>query len=1043
MAQQSELVLQNEYFNESDGLVGRDVRSIAEDENGLIWIATNQGVNYFDGYKFNFIKIDYPVKDLILDKNGNIWVLPNRLFNNVVRNYILGSYWVESKYVSIINTDLKEQISLKEYLGEEVKSWENFSLTTAADFLVLQTDKQVYTYSKQLEKFDLDPNIDLGKMICIPVDIQSNRYYLIEGKKISFFDEFGRESWSRDYFVDKNSGRLKYFKLSEKGSLITQTFYYQKNKLYEINEIDVNGNITNVDKLNLTDNDILYFDSKFNAYDKFILNNGVNVTRAYGQIKVSHGEKKDIPIFQNQNIANYGVVVCMKDKYDNIWIGSYEGFHIFKIVENPFQIFLGEEAGFYSCRGIIEDVKGRLIVNTYNGIVLLENDLDRSLLDINTEYKNGIDIVKIEDTKYLLGSHVHSFSTVSIEEEPNPHLAIEGYSLEKKFRTEQILAQLEEDKYLVSSFLKLTILDISKNEFIDITCLESTDEIYSEYYYHADNQAEGIWLCGFKGLSLLNFRGTNDCDIETFFAEEEIRYMHKDAKGIIWLGTTNSGLLKWNRTQNIVEKFSVEQGLSNQTAHVIYPDKHNNLWITTNNGLNKFNKETEQIESFYKRDGLPNSEFNHTSHYKDEDGNFYFGSISGLVTFDPDDFEDTTNVSYPIRIGLVEIKSLNKKGLYENYIKEFKKEGKIDIYPDNSIYSLSFNLGNHFGTRDNFFETRLFGLEDNWTRSKNNEHRIGGLPAGKYEFQIRGSGAASELSENTIKIPIIVHNPIYLRPMFILLLLSAIALIVWLFFKWRLRRLRKEKLKLENLVEQRTQEIDSQRNELAEINRTKDRLFAIIAHDLRSPSLTLRGLTKKFNYLIQNERYDDLVNLGSYIEENLSGFEKLINNLLNWAVLQQKGLPINKEKLIVKELIDEILSIYKVMLETRSMKVKMNLNKDSMIFMDRNMASTILRNLIDNAIKYSNDNGIIEISSRTEDLFEVISIKDNGKGMTEEEVNSIKQNNPNTTFNKNSAKLGLQLSIQMIKLARGHLEVKSEIEVGSTFLLKLPREQIS
>jgi len=142
----------------------------------------------------------------------------------------------------------------------------------------------------------------------------------------------------------------------------------------------------------------------------------------------------------------------------------------------------------------------------------------------------------------------------------------------------------------------------------------------------------------------------------------------------------------------------------------------------------------------------------------------------------------------------------------------------------------------------------------------------------------------------------------------------------------------------------------------------------------------------------------------------------------------------------LKELIDEILSIYKVMLESRKMHVELELEKNSVIYMDKNMASTIFRNLIDNAIKYSDEESSIKISSHTESNFQVIKIKDNGKGITEEEIKSIIDNSTTSTFTKNSASLGLQLSIQMTKLAKGELGVQSVFGKGSIFTIKLPNQ---
>ena len=1037
-AQHSEVILQTDYFDESDGLVGRDMRALIEDGSGLVWIATNEGVNYFDGYDFKFIKLPYQVQDLILDPNGNIWALPRRVIPSFNTDLVNGTYWIYSDIIKIIDTKSKLLLNLDNYLGADVKDWGKFCITKADGYLVLQTEKDVFVFSKNLSKTKINLEEDSTNAVYIPASIDVNNFYKIKNDNISFYNVSGNQLWAKAYFKNQNIGIFKYFEI-ENGDLISQEFY-SKNRLFKVNKTNAEGRIESIDKISLTVNDIAYFKSKFNPYEKLELDNGFILTRTYGILKIDTKDAKDIKILKGKGIDRYGDVVCIKDKFDNIWLGTHEGIYIFKFLTNPFKIILGEEQGYYSCRGIIKDANDRLIVNTYNGLALLDNDKNRTLIELDKNFKKGIDLVKIDDFSFFSGSHANGYKIVEAMNHPKAHLNIKPYNNDLTYRVEQILLNLGGSEYLVSSYHKILKLDLNSDKYTEIDFGPPRLNGKLKYHFHAEKHPEGIWLCGSYGLNLLDFKDGELQVKQKFFIGEEIRYFYKDESNIFWLATSNSGLIKWDKAKNEIEKFSIAQGFSNKTAHVIYPDEYGNLWIPTNNGLNKFNKHLKKTNTFYKRDGLSNSEFNHTSHYRDAKGNFYFGTISGIVAFHPRDFQAPLKKQNPLKINLTSIRKLNKNGRYENYFPIFEKNGKINIYPQNSIYALSFSIGDLFAARNSFFDSRLYGLEDEWTSSKNHEYKLGGLPTGDYEFQIKGRGAKSQVTENTIKIPIIVHAHVYEKAWFIFLMLSLFAFAVWSIFKLRIKRLDNEKIRLQYLVAKRTKEIEIQKNELHEINKTKDRLFAIIAHDLRSPSLTLRGLTKKVNYLIRNKRYEELVNLGNYIEENLSGFEKLINNLLNWAVMQQKGLPIKKEVLDVRDIINEILSLYNVILETRQMEVVLDHGVHNTIFMDKNLTSTILRNLIDNAIKYSKDGGLIKISSYQEDKYHIIKVQDNGIGMSEEEINSIKDNSIASTFTKNAAKLGLQLSIQMTKLANGELEVQSVLGKGSIFTLKLPNQ---
>ena len=154
-------------------------------------------------------------------------------------------------------------------------------------------------------------------------------------------------------------------------------------------------------------------------------------------------------------------------------------------------------------------------------------------------------------------------------------------------------------------------------------------------------------------------------------------------------------------------------------------------------------------------------------------------------------------------------------------------------------------------------------------------------------------------------------------------------------------------------IRQKNQQIQKQKEALRDALTTKDQLFAIIGHDLRKPALAFRGISKKVNYLIQQEDFETLNKFGVSLEKSAFSLNSLLDNLLNWALQQRNVFPHNPVPIDIKKVTQSEYQMFSQIANEKGVELKFDIEDATNVFSDPNAFVTIVRNLIDNAIKYT------------------------------------------------------------------------------------------
>lgn len=271
-----------------------------------------------------------------------------------------------------------------------------------------------------------------------------------------------------------------------------------------------------------------------------------------------------------------------------------------------------------------------------------------------------------------------------------------------------------------------------------------------------------------------------------------------------------------------------------------------------------------------------------------------------------------------------------------------------------------------------------------------------------------------------------------------LILMASFLSVMWISY-WQKRKVNKK-------LEEKNRIISDQAQNLEQLNETKDRFFSIISHDLRGPMAIFQGFSFMVKTMLEDKRYKKLEEFSDEVGKVSKRLSELLDNLLNWALKQQGQFPYHPEKLNLKECVDENLDIFNSMATSKKIELKCEVLSTSYVWADKNSLLTIFRNLINNAVKFTQPEGKIRIYCGQEEGFIAIKFSDTGVGVPEEKLESL------FTFHEKKASvgtkgergvgLGLQLVHDFVKLNLGEIRVESKPEEGTTFTVLLPPNPI-
>jgi two-component system, sensor histidine kinase and response regulator len=241
--------------------------------------------------------------------------------------------------------------------------------------------------------------------------------------------------------------------------------------------------------------------------------------------------------------------------------------------------------------------------------------------------------------------------------------------------------------------------------------------------------------------------------------------------------------------------------------------------------------------------------------------------------------------------------------------------------------------------------------------------------------------------------------------------------------------------------------IEEQNEQLNRHNANKDRLFSIISHDLRSPFQGLLGLTQILHEELDTLERDEIIEYIGMIHQSSSKFYTLLENLLQWTIVERGQIDFNPEPIRILDVITEIIELYSAVSLNKDIRFEIEADDTLHLYTDLNALQTILRNLVSNAIKFSNPGGTVKIQATANGQFTELGIIDAGVGMEPDNAAKIfdiehMKSRPGTQNEKGSG-LGLLITKSLIERGGGTIRLESTPGKGSAFYFTQPSSEIT
>ncbi|PHI19236.1 hypothetical protein CEQ90_13565 [Lewinellaceae bacterium SD302] len=229
---------------------------------------------------------------------------------------------------------------------------------------------------------------------------------------------------------------------------------------------------------------------------------------------------------------------------------------------------------------------------------------------------------------------------------------------------------------------------------------------------------------------------------------------------------------------------------------------------------------------------------------------------------------------------------------------------------------------------------------------------------------------------------------------------------------------------------------------LAALNATKDKFFGLIAHDLRSPVVAFSGVGEQMRYYLEKEEPEKMKRLAERVEQTADGLSGLLDNLLNWALLQRGMIPYQPERVCVAEVFAENEQLFHEMAERKRITINCAAAPELQAYADPRALSTVVRNLLSNALKFSETGQEVKLMAKAEGDRVLIEVIDAGTGISPERLEklfALEKHSTKGTAGEKGSGLGLRLVGELVELNRGEVSVSSEPGLGSCFRVRLPR----
>lgn len=1057
------------FTNENGQITNNIVEAVVRDNLGYVWVGTNNGLNKLDGYStINYVNDPADphsissnfIRTLFIDSDGDLWVgtiggglnFYDRANDRFVR------YQPQANSPNSISGNNVTAI----VEDQDGALW----IGTTGDG-INRFDKRTQTF-KQYQLDPSDPlNTNIRSMMCdsenniwVGFDYESNGIYRIEAKteNISFFKPDQPVGKASDLgpvrgIVQHKSGRIY---VATWGGRILEVLQNPTNKLSLLRDKAYFHNAAITDFI--TDNNGNFWVGSW-EHGLFWLDENLKIRKRFLKVRT-----------KQESIVSNSINKLNLDSHNALWIAHRNnGVSMLSLDPPMFQMLEPE----LEDQVFIDDLDAQAFAKDRNGHIWIAtrgqglwryNPQNESFKQYTADQKNGL------TTNYLMSIHICEKGQIWIGTDGQfitrfdpltERFSQIDYSWGDWSAVFSITCDLEYLwcgtwgsglKRVNRNTLEIQNIDFDagdqyRNSVFDVVLLDST-----------------IWIANIGlGLFKMNRNATKP---ELVFSTNEpkgpfpssrINDLETEGDSILWISTAGAGAIRYNVKTNTIKTINESNGLANSIIQTVVKDKHQQYWFPTISGVTVLSKDFNSPSNFYVHNGLASNAINKSAAFYDSEADqVYLGTQLGVSFFNPGNVEVDSFANRVIFTGFSIMGKPITKVPNPHADAPISIAKTITLAPGDKMLTISFSAMDFSPSFLSSYEYKLEGFDEEWNKTSYSQNfaQYTNLNPGTYFFKVKTTNHDGVSSKEESVLKVVVKPAIHQTLIFNLAVIFLFFLLVLLIFKWRMRSLKRAKHKLEAKVAERTLEIEQQKafiekqnKQLEENNASKDRFFSIIGHDLNNPMSSIDQLLELLDMEYETMPSETVSIMIKHLRKSSAHTLELLQNLMTWAQTQTNRIKINKQVHAISQLFETTQTVCEMQAQQKNIHLSFKTMPSHFGSFDMNTISTVLRNLVTNAIKFSKPNDTIVIQSNIEKDQLVIWVEDQGLGISQADLKNLfkieKMKSKKGTQGETGTGLGLILCHEFVQLNGGKIWVKSNVGQGTTFYFSVENKSES
>lgn len=1026
-------------YDNRNGLSNSSINHIFRDANNILWIATWDGLNMYDGtsfHVFNYSKEnDFKsigsnvIQYITEDRSGNIWIAAIGGISRFEKRS--GKF-----YNYFYNHNQRGRISEQEYA------------------LAVDTAGNVYCLNQKSGLSYYDTSIDSFRVCTLPQQISKIT-------KIAF-DELNH------LWLLNSNGELEAWSLGKRHQFNYLRTYRERTKI--VNFFQVNHQLF----YSTADDQLFSIDNTIAPQKKVLqMKQGISSMIFYREHYLLGGAAKGYEVYDNtfhpssflaaesQQMQGIRITSWTSGSEDILWYGT-DGNGIIKIYPKTksFGTITTSDNGMpynRSVRSFCEE-NGNLWVGTKgSGIIRIKNfwqpstepAISRQYFSAPAELDNNAvySLKKGNDGLIYIGTDGKGIGIYDVKNKRfNKWNQVKGHNTYPEFGSVYAILQDEDNSlWLGTSGYGLIHLKINKDEaghlalaFLERFTFNNSDTgPANDIIYALANGAAGqLWIgCRYGGLNLLDKKTRKFKTFKAFtyqgsLSNNDVLSIYKDSRNRIWIGTSYG--LNWienadaSRKEPVFQKLTTDNGLPNNTIHTIEEDRTGHIWISTNKGLAKVNQEDLKVWYYQQSDGLQSNEFCDGAVWKDEFDNLFFGGTYGFNHFLPQDIRKTSWQPNLLLSGILMGGKITGENGFLVLGTGNNKPLDFSISRKDNFFELDIRAISFLNAEKCEYAYFLEGYDKAWHPAGTTGKIIySNISPGNYTLQIKWSNGDGIWTNERALLDLEVKQYFWLTTYAFLVYALIVTVLAYLIHKWRKNKLEiKHQLAVEHVM--RTKEEEIHQNRLG--------FFTNIAHELQTPLTLIMGSAERFlDKANSGKEQKEKPYFLSLIHQQASKLTYLVHQLMEFRKVEAGFFKNQYSYLDISELLNNLAEPFIPLSEQKLMQYELNIHSEIAGWMDKDKLEKIIFNLLSNAFKHSGKNEQIIFSANENKISNEleIGIANSGIQLSAEQIDQLfdkfyvaKQNSFGTE--KFGTGIGLAFTQQLVTLLKGRINASSE-----------------